>query len=64
MSFPRLRVAFFEAACARDLEGIVAKPVDALYGANVRWVKIKNPAYTQSIERAEAFRQRRRDSGS
>jgi bifunctional non-homologous end joining protein LigD len=46
----------FEAVCANDLEGIVAKLARAPYtpGATT-WVKVKNPAYSQAEGRAEFF---------
>ena len=45
----------FAAACARDLEGIVAKLKHGRYGAEPLWVKIKNPAYSQIRGRHEQF---------
>src|SRR5216117_2833348 len=38
---------FFEAACARDLEGVVAKHRDGIYGEHepTRWWEIKNAGY-------------------
>lgn len=53
----------FAQACARDLEGIVAKWAAAPYrllDGESSWVKIKNRAYTQVIGRAERFERRRR----
>lgn len=41
-------VSLFRAACARRLEGIVAKQIDAPYGEETQWLKIKNPGYTPS----------------
>jgi bifunctional non-homologous end joining protein LigD len=52
-------LALFRAACDRDLEGIIAKKKDEPYSASVRWVKIKNPAYTQAVGRGEQFQQTR-----
>jgi len=39
--------------CEKDLEGIVAKRRTSSYGASANWIKIKNPAYTQSKQRHE-----------
>lgn len=45
-----------EAACANDLEGIVAKFAHGLYTPEATtWVKIKNPAYSQAEGRADFF---------
>jgi bifunctional non-homologous end joining protein LigD len=42
----------FRAACAMDLEGIVAKLGDVPYGTEPpSWVKIKDPTYSQAIGR-------------
>ncbi len=48
----------FRAACAMDLEGVVAKFKHAPYLADQRrstWIKIKNPQYTQAQGRHEFF---------
>jgi hypothetical protein len=48
----------FRAACARDLEGIVAKWRYGPYerdGVSTSWLKIKNPAYSQMAGRRELF---------
>jgi bifunctional non-homologous end joining protein LigD len=37
----------FELMCAHDLEGVVAKRLKDGYGSRVRWLKIKNPSYSQ-----------------
>jgi len=37
--------SLFRAACARHLEGIVAKQIGAPYGEGVQWLTIKNPGY-------------------
>jgi ATP-dependent DNA ligase len=45
-------------ACAHDLEGIVAKPVNGRYhsdGTSTNWIKIKNARYTQMTTRHELF---------
>ena len=52
-------VGLFRAACARDLEGIIAKRTDEPYADNVRWVKVKNPGYTQAVGRGEEFQRKR-----
>jgi bifunctional non-homologous end joining protein LigD len=52
----RTGIALFEAASARDLEGIVAKRSDGLYTPEATsWVKIKNRSYSQAERRAEFF---------
>ena len=55
-------VRFFELACERDLEGIVAKYTRGVYQTNhaiTSWLKVKNPHYSQAEGRAELFEQRR-----
>jgi bifunctional non-homologous end joining protein LigD len=52
-------VSLFRAACERDLEGIIAKRTDEPYADTVRWVKIKNPRYSQAPARQEQFQRRR-----
>jgi len=49
----------FELMVAHDLEGIVAKRLADPYGPRTRWLKIKNPGYTQAEGRGELFNQRR-----
>jgi hypothetical protein len=54
--------ALFNAACNRDLEGIVGKWRDGRYetdGVSTSWVKIKNPQYSQMAGRREVFEARR-----
>jgi ATP-dependent DNA ligase len=49
---------FYQAACSLDLEGIVAKWKYGPYVGDevaTSWVKIKNPAYSQSQGRHEQF---------
>jgi ATP-dependent DNA ligase len=43
--------------CRQDLEGIVAKHHAGRYGEDEpkRWLKIKNPEYSQARDRAELF---------
>lgn len=38
----------FELMCAHDLEGIVAMRLKDRYRPRVRWLKIKNPNYSQN----------------
>jgi bifunctional non-homologous end joining protein LigD len=45
----------FELMCTHDLEGIVAKRLKDGYGSRIRWLKIKNPAYSQNDGRRELF---------
>ena len=45
----------FELMCAHDLEGVVAKRLKDGYGSRVRWLKIKNPGYSQNEGRRELF---------
>ena len=45
----------FELMRAHDLEGIVAKRLSDPYGPPARWLKIRNPGYTQAEGRAELF---------
>jgi len=52
-------VELFHTVCERDLEGIVAKSKDESYAEKVRWVKIKNPGYSQAVGRGEEFQRKR-----
>jgi bifunctional non-homologous end joining protein LigD len=45
----------FELMCAHDLEGVVAKRLKDPYGSRARWLKIKNPSYSQNAGRRELF---------
>jgi bifunctional non-homologous end joining protein LigD len=45
----------FDLMCANDLEGIVAKRLTDPYGPRTRWLKIKNPSYSQNEGRRELF---------
>jgi ATP-dependent DNA ligase len=45
----------FELMCAHDLEGIVAQRLQDPYGPSARWLKIKNPSYSQNEGRRELF---------
>jgi ATP-dependent DNA ligase len=54
--------ALYQAACRRDLEGIVGKWARGRYerdGVSTSWVKIKNPDYSQGVGRRELFEARR-----
>jgi bifunctional non-homologous end joining protein LigD len=49
-------VELFNAVCARDMEGVVAKLAAGLYTPDeTTWVKIKNPRYSQAEGRADFF---------
>ena len=45
----------FGLICANDLERVVAKRRADPYGSRVRWLKIKNPDYSQTEGRRELF---------
>jgi bifunctional non-homologous end joining protein LigD len=51
----------FRAACAHDVEGVVAKWRDGTYqsGPHTSWLKIRNPHYSQWDGRRELFEARR-----
>jgi bifunctional non-homologous end joining protein LigD len=51
----------FRVACERDLEGIVGKWAHGTYqiGGTTSWLKMKNPDYSQSVDRHELFQARR-----
>jgi len=54
-------VDLFREVCRQDLEGIVAKRRDGMYDPDTRtWVKIKNPAYSQTVGRHKQFDRMRR----
>ena len=60
-------VHLYRAACAEDLEGIVAKWRHGVYqsgGGTTSWLKIKNPNYTQAEGRHELFAARAEGHGS
>lgn len=48
-------VALFAKVCEMDLEGITAKRNKGLYRDGTRWLKIKNPDYSQAEGRGELF---------
>ena len=48
--------ALYQLTCERNLEGIVCKQRSGLYDTRKpMWVKVKNPNYTQAVEREELF---------
>jgi bifunctional non-homologous end joining protein LigD len=49
----------FELMREHDLEGIVAKRLDDPYDPRVRWLKVKNPAYSQKEGRGDLFNRSR-----
>jgi bifunctional non-homologous end joining protein LigD len=51
-------IAAFKAACALDLEGIVAKRLADAYGERTKWWKVLNRDYSQKVGRAELFERR------
>jgi bifunctional non-homologous end joining protein LigD len=56
-------VDLFREVCARDLEGVVATWKHGCYvsGDETSWVKIKNPAYSQAVDRWERFQRKPQD---
>ncbi len=50
----------FEEIVKLDLEGLVLKWKQSTYGAVGKWVKIKNPQYSQAVSRHELFTPRRK----
>jgi len=48
----------FELMCANDLEGVVAKRLTDGYRPRTRWLKIKNPDYSQNEGRRELLDRR------
>jgi bifunctional non-homologous end joining protein LigD len=60
-------VDLFNAACANDIEGIVAKHKRWPHRSNGKlspWLKIKNPMYTQAEGRGEIFKPRVRSAAA
>jgi ATP-dependent DNA ligase len=45
----------FEVMCTHDLEGIVGKRLADPYDPRARWLKIKNPDYSQAEGRGDLF---------
>lgn len=56
-------VEFFHNACEVDLEGIVAKRKTAPYKSTTRWIKVRNPNYSQKEGRRELLDSRRSRTG-
>jgi bifunctional non-homologous end joining protein LigD len=52
-------IELFRKVCEMDLEGIVAKRKNSLYRESTRWLKIRNPSYSQKEGRKELFDSRR-----
>ena len=54
----------FRLACERELEGIVANWAHGSYQTDGRltsWLKVKNPGYTQIVDRHELFDRRQHE---
>jgi ATP-dependent DNA ligase len=52
----RSGVELFEAVCAGDMEGVVAKLAQGRYTPEeTTWVKVKNPQYSQAEGRTDFF---------
>jgi bifunctional non-homologous end joining protein LigD len=49
----------YQMICEGNLEGIAAKRKNSKYSTSARWIKIKNPTYTQSEGRHELFDSRK-----
>jgi bifunctional non-homologous end joining protein LigD len=49
-------IDFFRKVCELDLEGIVAKRKNGLHREGTRWLKIRNPKYSQKEGRQRAIR--------
>ena len=47
--------ALYQEVCERDLEGIICKRKDSVYSSRARWLKVKNPNYSQAEGRREMF---------
>jgi len=45
----------FDLTCAHDLEGIIAKRLADPYHTQIRWLKIRNPRYSQNEGRGDLF---------
>ncbi|GAC1648415.1 MAG: hypothetical protein NVS9B15_07150 [Acidobacteriaceae bacterium] len=53
-------IALFSIAQQNDLEGIIAKSADSPYDSRTSWYKVRNPAYTQAIDRPDVGEMRSR----
>ena len=51
-------LALYNEVCRLDLEGIVAKRLADPYGAETKWFKVLNRAYSQKEGRGELFERR------
>ena len=51
----QMGTSLYREVCDRDLEGIVCKRKDSVYSSRLRWLKVKNPNYTQAVGRREVF---------
>jgi len=51
----QMGTSLYQEVCERDLEGIVCKRKDSVYSSRRRWLKVKNPNYTQAVERTGIF---------
>jgi hypothetical protein len=57
---PERGADLYHPACATGLEGVVAKLAGAPSDKEtLSWIKTKNPAYTQAVERRERFEEGR-----
>ena len=52
---PERGLDLFRLVVEHDLEGIVAKRKDDAYTPRAKWIKIKNPSYSQAEGRGELF---------
>jgi bifunctional non-homologous end joining protein LigD len=55
LAVPAAGELLYETMFAHDLEGIVGKRLKDPYASGVKWIKIKNRAYTQEIGRDKLF---------
>lgn len=51
-------IDFFRLVCERDAEGLLTKHRQGRYDGFAKWIKVKNPAYTQAKRRHELFERR------
>jgi bifunctional non-homologous end joining protein LigD len=56
-------VDFFRVICESNLEGIICKHREGTYSKNAKWIKIKNPAYSQREGRGEFFARKDKKRG-
>lgn len=62
LSVAKKGIHFFRELCAYDLEGMIAKRLDDSYRSRTKWLKIKNPHYSQLVGRAKFFHRRKNTS--